>query len=58
MHFHNECMTQMIIFFMNFYVQKDGKINTKEYEGQEVLCIRAYGSSFFALGINTRFVLH
>ncbi|KAK4754723.1 hypothetical protein SAY87_002827 [Trapa incisa] len=34
--------------------RKDGKINTMEYEGQEVLCVRAYGSSFFGLGINIR----
>lgn len=38
-------------------LQKDGKISTTEYGGQEVLCVRAYGSSFFGLGINIRSVL-
>ncbi|KAL3516282.1 hypothetical protein ACH5RR_023184 [Cinchona calisaya] len=44
----------------------DGKMNVSEfhsrkYEGQEVLLVRAYGSSFFTLGINIRpgrFILH
>ncbi|XP_031380290.1 mediator of RNA polymerase II transcription subunit 14 isoform X2 [Punica granatum] len=36
------------------YKKKDGKVSAMEYEGQEVLCVRAYGSSFFALGINIR----
>lgn len=34
--------------------KKEFKPNTREYEGQEVLRIRAYGSSFFTLGINIR----
>lgn len=40
---------------MNFCVQKDDKSNVREYEGQEVLRVRAYGSSFFTLGINIRY---
>ncbi|KAA8537028.1 hypothetical protein F0562_029506 [Nyssa sinensis] len=43
------------------YKKKDTKSNTREYERQEVLCVRAYGSSFFTLGINIRngrFLLH
>lgn len=39
-------------------LQKDYKANAGEYEeGQEVLCVRAYGSSFFTLGINIRYYL-
>ncbi|XP_048433142.1 mediator of RNA polymerase II transcription subunit 14 isoform X1 [Pyrus x bretschneideri] len=34
--------------------KKDDKSNAGEYEGQEVLRVRAYGSSFFTLGINLR----
>ncbi|KAL6278811.1 hypothetical protein ACE6H2_022412 [Prunus campanulata] len=34
--------------------KKDDKSNVREYEGQEVLRVRAYGSSFFTLGINIR----
>lgn len=34
--------------------KKDKKSETREYEGQEVLRVRAYGSSFFTLGINIR----
>ncbi|XP_022719144.1 mediator of RNA polymerase II transcription subunit 14-like [Durio zibethinus] len=34
--------------------KKDAKLDNKEYEGQEVLRVRAYGSSFFTLGINIR----
>ncbi|GFY94776.1 RNA polymerase II transcription mediator [Actinidia rufa] len=37
------------------YKKKDNKSNAKECEGQEVLCVRAYGSSYFILGINIRF---
>ncbi|KAA8544913.1 hypothetical protein F0562_019692 [Nyssa sinensis] len=43
------------------YKKKDNKSSTREYEGQEVLRVRAYGSSFFTLGINIRngrFLLH
>ena len=40
-----------------FLLQKDIKANARECEGQEVLRIRAYGSSFFTLGINIRFFL-
>ncbi|PSS19069.1 Mediator of RNA polymerase II transcription subunit like [Actinidia chinensis var. chinensis] len=43
------------------YKKKDNKSNAKECEGQEVLCVRAYGSSYFILGINIRngrFLLH
>ncbi|KAK9291981.1 hypothetical protein L1049_019933 [Liquidambar formosana] len=36
------------------YKKKDNKSNAREYEGQEVLRVRAYGSSFFTLGINIR----
>ncbi|XP_059652785.1 mediator of RNA polymerase II transcription subunit 14 isoform X2 [Cornus florida] len=41
--------------------KKDNKSSVREYEGQEVLRVRAYGSSFFTLGINIRngrFLLH
>ncbi|KAL8159589.1 hypothetical protein V2J09_001126 [Rumex salicifolius] len=34
--------------------KKDEKPSGEEYEGQEVLHVRAYGSSFFILGINIR----
>lgn len=34
--------------------KKDIKSNARECEGQEVLRVRAYGSSFFTLGINIR----
>ncbi|CAI9102663.1 OLC1v1000965C1 [Oldenlandia corymbosa var. corymbosa] len=33
---------------------KDHEFVTRRYEGQEVLLVRAYGSSFFTLGINIR----
>ncbi|KAL2661474.1 hypothetical protein GLYMA_03G247300v4 [Glycine max] len=36
------------------YKQKDDKCCSKDSEGHEVLCVRAYGSSFFTLGINIR----
>ncbi|CAJ1961078.1 unnamed protein product [Sphenostylis stenocarpa] len=36
------------------YKQKDDKCHSKDSEGHEVLCVRAYGSSFFTLGINIR----
>ncbi|KDP23665.1 hypothetical protein JCGZ_23498 [Jatropha curcas] len=34
--------------------KKESKNDGRDYEGQEALCVRAYGSSFFTLGINTR----
>ncbi|KAK4852737.1 hypothetical protein QYF36_026620 [Acer negundo] len=34
--------------------KKDNKSESRDYEGQEVLRVRAYGSSFFTLGINIR----
>ncbi|KAL9274243.1 Mediator of RNA polymerase II transcription subunit 14-like protein [Drosera capensis] len=34
--------------------QKVMRCGMRESEGQEVLCVRAYGSSFFILGINIR----
>lgn len=34
--------------------KKDAKFLGRESDGQEVLCVRAYGSSFFILGINIR----
>ncbi|XAR68112.1 hypothetical protein NMG60_11003124 [Bertholletia excelsa] len=34
--------------------KRDNKSNAKECEGQEVLRVRAYGSSFFTLSINLR----
>lgn len=34
--------------------KKDVRFHAKESDGQEVLCVRAYGSSFFILGINIR----
>ncbi|XVF31133.1 hypothetical protein REPUB_Repub16aG0119200 [Reevesia pubescens] len=34
--------------------KKDAKLDNKEHEGQEVLRVRAYGSSFFTIGINIR----
>lgn len=34
--------------------KKDTKFVARESDGQEVLCVRAYGSSFFILGINIR----
>lgn len=34
--------------------KKDNKSEFRDYEGQEVLRVRAYGSSFFTLGINIR----
>ncbi|XP_052194039.1 mediator of RNA polymerase II transcription subunit 14 [Diospyros lotus] len=36
------------------YKKKDKKVGTRACEGQEVLRVRAYGSSFFTLGINIR----
>lgn len=36
-------------------MQKDFKSDVREYEGHEVLRVRAYGSSFFTLGINIRY---
>ncbi|KAG6645446.1 mediator of RNA polymerase II transcription subunit 14 isoform X2 [Carya illinoinensis] len=36
------------------YRKNDKKSDSREYEGQEVLRVRAYGSSFFTLGINIR----
>lgn len=36
------------------YKQKDDKCGSKDSEGHEVLRVRAYGSSFFTLGINIR----
>ncbi|RAL49014.1 hypothetical protein DM860_001334 [Cuscuta australis] len=36
------------------YKMRDDKIGLGKYEGQEVLLVRAYGSSFFSLGINIR----
>ncbi|RDX85457.1 Mediator of RNA polymerase II transcription subunit 14, partial [Mucuna pruriens] len=36
------------------YKQKDDKCRSKDSEGHEVLRVRAYGSSFFTLGINIR----
>ncbi|CAI9781699.1 unnamed protein product [Fraxinus pennsylvanica] len=41
--------------------KKDDTFSPQKYEGGEVLCVRAYGSSFFTLGINIRngrFLLH
>ncbi|XP_022897929.1 mediator of RNA polymerase II transcription subunit 14-like [Olea europaea var. sylvestris] len=41
--------------------KKDNTFSFQKYEGGEVLCVRAYGSSFFTLGINIRnghFLLH
>jgi hypothetical protein len=35
-------------------MQKETKSDGGELEGQDVLCVRAYGSSFFTLGINIR----
>ncbi|KAL6972376.1 Mediator of RNA polymerase II transcription subunit 14 [Sarracenia purpurea var. burkii] len=35
--------------------KKDSKSDARQCEGQEVLRVRAYGSSFFTLGINIRF---
>ncbi|KAK8605205.1 hypothetical protein V6N13_082656 [Hibiscus sabdariffa] len=34
--------------------KKDAKLDSKEHGGQELLRVRAYGSSFFTLGINIR----
>ncbi|XP_057960378.1 mediator of RNA polymerase II transcription subunit 14 [Malania oleifera] len=34
--------------------KKDSRTVSREYEGQEVLRVRAYGSSFFTLGVNIR----
>ncbi|CAI9786128.1 unnamed protein product [Fraxinus pennsylvanica] len=42
-------------------VKKVNIFSSQKYEGQEILCVRAYGSSFFTLGINIRngrFLLH
>ena len=44
--------------FLHFVLQKDAKLENKEHEGHEVLRVRAYGSSFFTLGINIRFYLY
>ncbi|KAL3381674.1 hypothetical protein AABB24_001674 [Solanum stoloniferum] len=41
--------------------KKDNKFDSREYQGQEVLRVRAFGSSFFTLAINIRngrFILH
>ncbi|XP_055816955.1 mediator of RNA polymerase II transcription subunit 14 isoform X3 [Solanum dulcamara] len=41
--------------------KKDKKFDSREYQGQEVLRVRAFGSSFFTLAINIRngrFILH
>ncbi|KAK4379087.1 hypothetical protein RND71_000949 [Anisodus tanguticus] len=41
--------------------KKDNKFDSREYQGQEVLRLRAFGSSFFTLAINIRnghFILH
>lgn len=41
--------------------KKDIKFDSREYQGQEVLRVRAFGSSFFTLAINIRnghFILH
>ncbi|GMP60861.1 hypothetical protein CsSME_00023554 [Camellia sinensis var. sinensis] len=35
-------------------LQKDSKCSARQCEGQEVLRVRAYGSSFFTLGMNIR----
>lgn len=44
--------------FCLLILQKDYTANDKEYEeGQEVLRVRAYGLSFFTLGINIRYQL-
>lgn len=40
--------------FLLFVLQTDAKLDDKEHEGQEVLRVRAYSSSFFTLGINIR----
>lgn len=48
-------------FLFNFFscalilCLQDPKFESGKYEGQEVLLVRAYGSSFFSLGINIRF---
>ncbi|MBA0611841.1 hypothetical protein Godav_012496 [Gossypium davidsonii] len=34
--------------------KEDAKLDNKEHEGQELLRVRAYGSSYFTLGINIR----
>lgn len=50
----------MINFFVLFFwptalsLQKDNKFDSREYQGQEVLRVRAFGSSFFTLAINIR----
>lgn len=36
-------------------MQKDKIHDPTAYEGEEILRVRAYGSSFFTLGINTRY---
>ncbi|CAN4108585.1 unnamed protein product [Withania somnifera] len=41
--------------------KKDNKFDSRDYQGQEVLRVRAFGSSFFTLAINIRnghFILH
>lgn len=41
--------------------KKDSKFDSREYQGQEVLRVRAFSSSFFTLAINIRngrFILH
>lgn len=50
-------LLNLILFYLNFCLQKDNKSGTRDYEGQEVLRVRAYGSSFFTLGINIRYPL-
>ena len=37
-----------------FSMQKEPKSDGGELVGQDLLCVRAYGSSFFTLGINIR----
>ncbi|GLT74099.1 hypothetical protein SLA2020_459200 [Shorea laevis] len=36
------------------YRKRDTKFHNKDHQWQEALCVRAYGSSFFTLGINIR----
>ncbi|KAL0335522.1 UNVERIFIED_CONTAM: Mediator of RNA polymerase II transcription subunit [Sesamum radiatum] len=37
--------------------QRDTAFDLQKHDGQEVLRVRAYGSSFFTLGVNIRFLL-
>lgn len=48
-------LNDFFILLIEFCLQKDNKSEFREYEGQEVLCVRAYGLSFFTLGINIRY---